>query len=336
MTTKEVEELVSECATKMDRHTGFMDVTETPDLISLPQRKVYIPSGPTHQALVYRLNEKVSISNIWSTITTLSAYQTRYYTTQTGVSAVTWLEQQYRSIAGSRLNNDITVYRWAHSWAQPSLVVEIRGTKYPTQRVIIGGHIDSTAGSGGSSRAPGADDDASGSATVLEAFRVLATDPDYRPERTLEFQAYAAEEVGLRGSQEIAQYYYDYGFNVIGMLQLDMTGYVGSRRAIGVITDYTNPALTSFMRQCIGAYCNLPAESTTCGYACSDHASFYRVGFPACHAFESSGTFNPNIHTQYDTIDELDKNLALDFGYLAVGYMVELGFGETSEEIIDY
>ena len=69
----------------------------------------------------------------------------------------------------------------------------------------------------------------------------------------MEFHAYAAEEVGLRGSQAIAQAYSALGRQVVSMLQLDMTCWpypeVGDKAQIGVITDYTSPALTEFIRQ---------------------------------------------------------------------------------------
>jgi leucyl aminopeptidase len=328
MTMKEVEALVVECGQKAGR--GFIDITSTPDFVPIPQpQKVYIPGGPTHQAEVNRINARVSGANIWNTITTLSNYNTRYYTTTTGVNAVNWLEQQYRTIAGSRLGVDITVTKFTHSWAQPSLIVSIRGTKFPTQRVIIGGHIDSTAG-GATARSPGADDDASGSACVLEVFRLIATDASYRPERTLEFQAYAAEEVGLRGSGEIAKNYYDLRYTVIGMLQLDMTGYVGPTRNVGLVTDYTNQVLTSFVRQIIGAYSTLPAVSTQCGYGCSDHASFYNYGFPASFTFETTfSNSNPYIHTASDTINRLNQAHAVEFTKIGTGFVVELGYGEN-------
>jgi len=333
MSTKEVDELVAECAAK-NGHTGFMDITETPNFVPLPQRidlEAFIPGGPTHQPIVNRLKQLISISNIFSCISQLSSYHTRYYTTQTGVNAVSWLEQQYRGYAGNRLGQDITVLSWAHSWQQPSLVVEIQGNRAATQRVIIGGHIDSTAG-GANARSPGADDDASGSCTVLEIFRVLAQDNTFRPERTIEFQAYAAEEVGLRGSQDIARYYSDFNYNVIGMLQLDMTGYDGSG-SIGLVTDYTNSVLTNFLRQCLAAYCTIPVQNTACGYGCSDHASWTNMGYPAAFTFESTFTSsNPYIHSASDTTSQLTQSHAVQFGYAGLGYCVEMSYVESIEE----
>jgi len=328
MSTKEIEVMIDECG--RSAHTGFIDITDDPDFVPFPQKEVFIPVNPRHQELVKSLIPAISITNIWSTITSFAAYNTRYYTTTTGVQAVTWLEQQYKNIAGSRLGKDIIVERFDHSWAQPSLIISIIGTKFPQQRVIIGGHVDSTAG-GANARSPGADDDASGTATVLEVFRVLASSSTYKPERTLEFHGYAAEEAGLLGSSAIARSYRSRGFTVSGMLQLDMTGYIGSSRSMGLVTDNTNQALTRFVDLCIRAYCSIPPVSTQCGYGCSDHASWTSNGFPAAFTFESTfSSSNPYIHTASDTLNRLTATHAVEFAKLALAFQIEMGFGETS------
>src|SRR5690606_7435874 len=85
---------------------------------------------------------------------------------------------------------------------QPSVILTIPGSTLPDEIVILGGHQDSTR-SGCSSNAncvaPGADDDASGIAVLTEVIRVALAN-DFAPQRTVQFMAYAAEEVGLVGS----------------------------------------------------------------------------------------------------------------------------------------
>uniref|UniRef100_UPI0038F6AA2B M28 family peptidase n=1 Tax=Streptomyces caniscabiei TaxID=2746961 RepID=UPI0038F6AA2B len=94
--------------------------------------------------------------------------------------------------------------------------------------------------------------------------------------------AYAAEEVGLRGSQDVANQFKQAGKEVRGVLQLDMTNYQGSTEDIVFITDYTDSQLTQYLPQLLDEY--LPTLNygfDTCGYACSDHASWHQVGYPA-------------------------------------------------------
>ena len=109
-------------------------------------------------------------------------------------------------------------------------------------------------------RAPGADDDGSGTVTILEAFRALLGSADLvrgKADNTLEFHWYSAEEAGLLGSQAIFSTYEKVGADVRAMLQQDMTGYIqgmldaGQPESMGVITDYVHPGLTAFIKEVI-------------------------------------------------------------------------------------
>lgn len=96
------------------------------------------------------------------------------------------------------------------------------------------------------------DDDGSGSITILEALRVLLTDPKIaagEAEYTLEFHWYAGEEAGLLGSADIFDAYSADGEVVKAMLQQDMTGY--GDKPLGVITDRVDQGLTEFVRKVI-------------------------------------------------------------------------------------
>jgi len=78
-----------------------------------------------------------------------------------------------------------------HTWLQPSVITRVKGTgPNENEIVILGAHEDSIY-NGARGRAPGADDDGSGTATLMEVFRVLMNSKDFRPKRTLEFHTYA-------------------------------------------------------------------------------------------------------------------------------------------------
>src|SRR5690606_19840945 len=104
---------------------------------------------------------------------------------------------------------------------------------------------------------------------------------NYRPAKTLMFMGYAAEEVGLRGSDEIASNFKAQAKNVIGKMQLDMTNYKGSEEDIVLISDYTSKEQNAFVANLIEEYLGVRWGWTACGYACSDHASWHRQGFAA-------------------------------------------------------
>jgi leucyl aminopeptidase len=97
----------------------------------------------------------------------------------------------------------------------------------------------------------------------------------------------------------------------------------------GVITDNTDAPLTNFTRRIIEAYTDTEAIDSICGYACSDHASATRAGYPSAFVFEDEmGTMNGyrSIHTANDTIEKLDFAHMVEHARLVVGFVVELAF----------
>ena len=177
-------------------------------------RRLEIPSTPTHQDVVKPLIDASSIDRVREDLVVLSAFNNRYYQSTTGVESSRWIFDTASAIAANRTG--VTVEQFAHSWAQPSVIARIPGSR-SQETVILGAHQDSINGlSPANGRAPGADDDGSGSTTILEVFRTIING-GFVPERTVEIQWYAAEEVGLRGSQAIAQSYAASGRDVVSV-----------------------------------------------------------------------------------------------------------------------
>jgi leucyl aminopeptidase len=153
----------------------------------------------------------------------------------------------------------VSAKHFKHSWGQNSIIATIPGKKNST--VVIGAHQDSiNLFLPSILAAPGADDDGSGTVTILEAFRVLLSSEAIvkgEAENTVEFHWYSAEEGGLLGSQAIFSEYEKTGRDVRAMLQQDMTGYVqgtidaGKEESVGVITDFVDPSLTEFIKKVI-------------------------------------------------------------------------------------
>ena len=128
--------------------------------------------------------------------------------------------------------------------------------------------------------------------------------------------------------KEIARSYKAQNKNVIGVLQLDMTNFNGSSNDISIVSDYTNDAQNTFLKTLIDTYLtDLTWATSTCGYACSDHASWTSQGFPASIPFEAQkNDMNRRIHTANDTIEQSGGTAehALKFAKLALAYVIEL------------
>ncbi|MBD63774.1 MAG: peptidase M28 [Halobacteriovoraceae bacterium] len=287
-----------------------------------------ISEGETVQRMLTQVNE----FGIREMILKLSSFRNRYYKAQTGVDSQAYVKSTWEKLAGSRA--DVSVDYFQHDrWPQPSVVMTVEGTSKKDEIIVIGGHADSIAGFFGRerARAPGADDNASGIATITEVIRVIM-DGGYKPERTVQFMAYAAEEVGLLGSKAIANQYKRDGKKVVGVVQFDMTNHKGTEELdIVFMTDYTNEAQTKFMGSLIDTYLtDVSWGYSRCGYGCSDHASWHNAGFPASMPFESTmNDINGKIHTARDTIDVAGSGGTADhaekFARLGVAFVVEMG-----------
>jgi leucyl aminopeptidase len=312
-------------------NTKFMDITWTGDLGDregfAPEHSAF-PAKPTQQAVVKPILEKASTELMKSVLPPLTQFNNRYYRSETGTESSKWLQSRIKQLVSESSigNKKITVNAFPHGWGQDSIIARIEGKDSTAPTVIVGAHQDSVNQmSPRSGRAPGADDDGSGSVTILEAFRLLLIS-NFEPNNPVEFQWYAGEEAGLLGSQAIASAYKNEGRKVAGMMQLDMTGYPNpAKKDIGIVTDFVDKDLTALVRGMVKEYTPLPSGDFKCGYGCSDHASWDEAGYPTVFPFESSKlSANRNIHTTRDTLETIDYNHALNFAKLAVGYVVEL------------
>lgn len=277
------------------------------------------------QASIEIAVQQVSEDNLRSTVQWLSQFPSRYHKSSANNQHVEELAQRIRQLLQS-VTIPYQVETLTHSKTpQKSLRVRLIGKERPHEIVILGGHLDSIA-NWGFGRAPGADDNASGSANILEALRITAQQG--QPARTIEFFWYAGEEAGLIGSSEIAQSYRQAGSQVIGVMQLDMTLFPGQGELVlGDMTDFTNPWLRTYMKTLSDFYVGAQWKEDKCGYGCSDHASWHRQGYATVMPFEANfSSMNQNIHTADDVISpELNFRHSAAFAKLAVAFALDLG-----------
>ncbi|KAI0795424.1 hypothetical protein C8Q75DRAFT_791243 [Abortiporus biennis] len=299
----------------------FFDLTEAP-AVTYP--------APSHQSAVKPILNTVSVSNMQNNLATLSAFNNRYYKASTGKDASNWILSTVKNIAASR--SDITVSSFIHSWTQFSIIAKIPGTSSTSTSpiVILGAHMDSiNLSSPQSGRAPGSDDDGTGTVNLIEAFRTLLA-AGFKPTTTVEFHWYSGEEAGLLGSQDIASSYKSKGVQVKAFMELDMSGYFkpGTTEVFALEADYIDTGLNTFLKSLITAYSAFGyTMDTPCGYACSDHASWYKYGYPSSFPYEAvTGNDNPNVHSASDTtsVKGFSWTHSVEFAKLAVAFAYEL------------
>jgi bacterial leucyl aminopeptidase len=340
LTENEISKLSSAIHDELHRCGGFMaHESEEEALLSLSpagdrsfaMKAMFSDYTITNQQLVNPLVAQVQANLMEETIEKLSSFHNRFHKAGTGLDSQAFVLEMWKDLTKSR--SDITVEYFRHSVSpQPSVIMTIEGSDYPNEIIVLGGHADSIVSSflgtpNANGRAPGADDNASGIATITETVRILVAN-NYKPKRTIQVMAYAAEEVGLLGSKDIANTYKAERKNVIGKIQFDMTLRKGTAdKDIVLMSDFTNANQNAFIGRLIDEYVKVPWGYSRCGYGCSDHASWTNAGFPASIPFESEmRDSNKAIHTARDTMQTAggDASHAAKFAKLAVAYVVEL------------
>jgi len=309
---------------------GYLDITDfqEPLKVDTPVKPKIFPTGPTQQNVVNPLIQQASQNSLRSYITSLSGFPNRYYSTSSGAQSAVWLRDLMQGFITASGRTDCNCSLYAHSgYIQNSVICRISGSGDLANEIIVtGAHLDSVnSRSTPNGVAPGADDDATGVASFVETFRILVSN-GFRPLRTIEFMAYAAEEVGLRGSQDIARAYRTQGKNVYAVYQNEMSGYVENAPTVTVLQDYVDLTLTRFVESLVDEYLNIPYTRAVCGYGCSDHASWDGQDFATVCTAEAGpfGDVNPAMHTDADTIDKLDMSFTVEFAKLCLAFVAEL------------
>ena len=194
-----------------------------------------------------------------------------------------------------------------------NVVAMIRGSDpvLTNEYVVLGAHFDHLGRSGASALDPdsaeairnGADDNASGTAAVMELARLLAR---HAPRRSVIFVTFSGEELGLLGSQRFVERSPVPIAQVVAMLNFDMVGRLRNHRVIvyGVETATEMRALVDSAATGTG----LEVRGVGDGYGPSDHSSFYARGIPVLHFFT-------DLHEDYHrATDDADKVSASGVG----------------------
>lgn len=188
-----------------------------------------------------------------------------------------------------------------------NVVAALPGQTEPGKECLITAHYDNTS-ENPSNIAPGADDNASGTAAVLAAAHLLK---DYGFNYTVKFVGFAGEEQGLVGSDVYAEKARLRGDTIIGVYNFDMIAWEGNGDSVIELhsgTEASSQALADLMIGVINDYglSLVPQKITTGATNRSDHASFWAQGYPAILGIEDFDDFNPYYHSTNDLISAFD------------------------------
>jgi len=206
-----------------------------------------------------------------------------------------------------------------------NVIADQPGVTDPDCIVMLVGHLDSISPSQ-FSLAPGADDNASGTAGVLIAADILH---QYNFACSIRYVTFTGEEQGMLGSKDYASIVSSAGENIVAVVNLDMIAYNSdSYEIIGIHTrlgDAGDLAIANLFVGVIQAYgINLTPEVVPDNEQFSDHSSFWDYGYSAILCIEDYDDFTPYYHTTSDTLSSLDTAYMTDFIRAAVGTVAHL------------
>jgi hypothetical protein len=250
-------------------------------------------------SLVWQLVNRVNADTVLATIRRLQNFYTRYSTTESLRQACSWMRGKL-----VEFGCDSTYLDTWNSQDAPNVVGVKTGSVHPELIYIIDGHIDNTSDLA-PYNCPGSDDNASGTAAVIEAARVFA---DINFDCTVWFIGFTGEEQGLLGSRDFAQRCRNRGDSVCGVLNFDMISYgrqeIDSFEVIGKPSNPNCAWLMDFyiaQADTFSALKPIRIMDPTARY--SDHSSFWDQGYVAFCGIEDD--FTPEYHYVGDTIGPL-------------------------------
>lgn len=254
----------------------------------------------TQDQLYEQLAAEVSADNLRDHVIDLQNFGTRYAPSGNCLQAGQYIYNYFVS-----LGIPVSYQEFNYStYLCRNVIAQVEGQTYPEQVVIICAHYDSTSDQRWT-LAPGADDNASGTAAVLEAARIVASRPlDF----TVRFILFSAEEQGLIGSLRYVQEKLNPAENILGVINLDMVAYADYLpEDLDLIGNRSSGWLVDRVAALAGTYGPVQGKKIIdASFVYSDHAPFWDRGIAAICAIEDASVPNPYYHKTTDTVDTLN------------------------------
>ncbi|KUG25628.1 hypothetical protein ASZ90_004548 [hydrocarbon metagenome] len=270
-------------------------------------------NAQTLKQKIESVHSYMNVDSVTYYVQSLENFGTRFQYHENRKDIANWLKDQFTAMGYEQVELDsfLVITRWNDNVPvmQYNVVATLTGTTRPDDIYIIGGHYDSYNQTGDPYVfAPGADDNASGTASALETARAIKL-AGYQPSATIKFVCFAAEELmlsGNSGSEYMAEKYREQNINLKLMINNDMIA--NNPRPLNesmVSVNYYsgNEYLKDIAKKLVEEYTVVtPTDGGLNVW--TDSRSFHEEGFPAIYYDEYD--FSPNYHTSNDVIANCD------------------------------
>ena len=297
------------------------------------------PVVTEENAIIREMMNQVNMDSLQATVQYLQDYNSRIWNSQNAFDASDWIAARMQALGLEVEQQAFNASTWLGSGqAAPNVIGIQRGTVYPDVYVVCGSHFDSfswEAYSGGGN-APGADDNATGVASVLESARIMT---QYEFEYSIIYCAYGCEEMGLYGSEAYASRCQQQSMEILGYFNNDMNGYLYGD-VIHIDCIYPNsvaPIGDYYMNIGSVYFPELPIRHVNFNDGDSDHTSFNNHGYMGIYPFEDYQHYSPYIHKPNDLIGTSVNSWEMSQQYcrMNIGCLAEIANPVTDPFSID-
>ena len=297
------------------------------------------PVVTEENAIIREMMNQVNMDSLQATVQYLQDYNSRIWNSQNAFDASDWIAARMQALGLEVEQQAFNASTWLGSGqAAPNVIGIQRGTVYPDVYVVCGSHFDSfswEAYSGGGN-APGADDNATGVASVLESARIMT---QYEFEYSIIYCAYGCEEMGLYGSEAYASRCQQQSMEILGYFNNDMNGYLyGDVIHIDCIYPNSVAPIGDYYMDIGSVYFpELPIRHVNFNDGDSDHTSFNQHGYMGIYPFEDYQHYSPYIHTPNDLIGTSVNSWEMSQQYcrMNIGCLAEIANPVTDPFSID-
>jgi Predicted aminopeptidases len=275
------------------------------------------PTARAPIAFVRELVNKISRTHVESNIRKLSSFTTRNSTSNEFRQASTMAQEQLKGMNYQTRFQTVTV----NGGKSRNLIADKPGEGSGKRKVVIvTAHLDSINLKGGpTAPAPGADDNGSGSAGLLEIGRVLQA---HRSVDDLRLILFGGEEQGLFGSKHyVATLSASEKARIRAVVNMDMIGTLNSpTRSVLLEGAPLSQTVINGLSEAAATYTKLKVETSLNPFA-SDHVPFINAQIPAALTIEGADNANSNVHSANDTFDKIDLEIALEILRMNVAFV---------------
>jgi len=296
-----------------------------------------LPSEINSDTAIIKVIKEINPDSIKANIQKLQDFGSRYSIKENRHTIAEWLKQKFLSFGNVEVeidsflckikNNNTLFEAWKDTvLIQKNVIATIKGDTYPDNVIIIGGHYDSynQTDSYLYNNSPGADDNGSGTAGVLEIARAISKS-GYKPQSTIKFVLFGAEELmnsSYSGGKHFAESAKEKGTQISLMINLDMIAnskYPASDSTVKINYYSTCKYLLEYAKENTKKHSSLTGL-TGAENQSSDSHPFWMNGFPAIY-FEET-VRSPYYHHFNDKVENLNTVYCAEVAKAACGMLL--------------